>query len=104
MRSPSWPRITGRLEDGPNQVPATPGRPSRVSPRVPARRRLKASPVSTVPGVARLRPRGLPVTTTGSRRAEAGTGVDGAGPERATGGAEAEAEAAAGAGAAGAPG
>ena len=77
MRSPSSPRITGRLACGPKPVAETPGRPASVSPSVPARRMASASPASTLLGWARLSlPSGLPVITT---RAAGGSALGGAG-------------------------
>ncbi len=65
MRSPSWPRIIGRFEFGPNQLDDTPGRPSSVSPSVLPRRRIRRSPLSTEVGAAiALERSGLPVTIT----------------------------------------
>ena len=64
-RSPSRPRMMGRLLCGPKPVAEMPGRPSSVSPSVPAPRSVRPSPDSTVTGWARLsRPSGLPVMTT----------------------------------------
>ena len=63
-RSPSSPRITGRPALGPNQVLATPGRPSSVSPSVLLRRISRPSPASTLAGwVPTSRCKGLPVMT-----------------------------------------
>ena len=66
-RSPSRPRITGRLALGPKYVAPTPGRWLMVSPRVPAARSLSCASSSTETGGAssnRLLRRGLPVTVT----------------------------------------
>ncbi len=64
-RSPSRPRITGRLAFGPKPVAETPGRPSSVSPSVAARRSARPLPDSTDAGCkVRSLPNGLPVITT----------------------------------------
>lgn len=64
-RSPSRPRITGRLALGPKPLAATPGRPSSVSPSVAPRRSIRPLPDRLVTACAPgSRPSGLPVMTT----------------------------------------
>ncbi len=58
------PRITGRLAPGPNVGGGHPGRPLRVSPRLPFCRSVSSSPSSTLLGVAGdSLPSGLAVIT-----------------------------------------
>ncbi|MCY1290339.1 hypothetical protein D9M70_394780 [compost metagenome] len=67
MRSPSRPRITGRLALGPKYVDDTPGSLSSVSPSVLAWRTASASPPSVETGATMSfssLPSGLAVTTT----------------------------------------
>ena len=84
-RSPSKPRITGRLALGPKPLVATPGKPSSVSPKVDARRSNKPSPANTLAAwLPTSRPSGLPVMkTAGASWAHAGATNEAAQSKRA---------------------
>src|SRR5687767_13698771 len=76
MRSPSWPRITGRLELGPKYLDETPGRPCSVSPSELPRRSTSLSPERIEYGAATSPlDSGLPVITTVSGPGATRTGA-----------------------------